>query len=511
MIKLGSTLPGGSAARAQPHLPHRRGSSAATTALVIFGLVFMAVFSALLVVVTGYFSLLMILVLSLCALLLWDFRVGAVALMIFIPLSSTRLMPSFHGLNAQNLLLFGSLVSYGLFRISHKANYRLVDGRLLLCYLVPFVLAGLAGSRNAHMLAQLGFKGEEAVATSQGFILYYVIKPGLLVVMAWLIAAALRESKRPERFITAYTVGAMVPAIFIALYVPLSGVSLSELVNFRSFLSVLGLHANQFAVVLNFGIATLLFAGLATESGRQRLFLLAVVVFLVANLLLTFSRGGYVGLLIIALSYVIYFRDGSKLLIALLVLAIGAFFIPDAVIQRVTLGITHGSHQDLSSGRIEGIWLPLLPRVLDSPVWGHGLLYVARSPLVASGEMMKVEQAHNAYLDLLLDSGVVGLFLVMAFFAKTYRDFRSLAATDPHPMLRGFFRGASVGMLAWLAQAFTDDRLFPNIPQMLFWMAYGVMLARNPQMLKLPRVRRKLHPVSAGVATAVVPVEAGAP
>jgi hypothetical protein len=78
-------------------------------------------------------------------------------------------------------------------------------------------------------------------------------------------------------------------------------------------------------------------------------------------------------------------------------------------------------------------------------------------------------------------------------------------------MLRGFFRGASVGMLAWLAQAFTDDRLFPNIPQMLFWMSYGVLLARNPRMLKAPKLRRKLHKMPATVATAAMPVEVRAP
>jgi O-antigen ligase len=125
--------------------------------------------------------------------------------------------------------------------------------------------------------------------------------------------------------------------------------------------------------------------------------------------------------------------------------------------------------------------------------------------------MMKVEQAHNAYLDLLLDSGVVGLVLIMSFLVKTYRDFRTMASTDPNPMLRGFFRGASVGVLAWLAQAFTDDRLFPNTPQMLFWMSYGVLLARSPQMLKMPKLRRKLHKMPATVATAAMPVEVRAP
>lgn len=491
-----------------PADPRRR--SFAGTAALAFGLIFAALFSSLLIVIAGYFSVLLIVVLMLGALLLYDFRIGAIALMIFIPLSSNRFMPSFHGLNAQNILLFGSIASYWLFRMTHqKVNYRLIDRKLLLCYLLPFLFVGFLGSNNAHALVHLAAKTAEAAAAQEavmsrgGFLLYYVIKPGLLIVMAWMIGAALRESKAPERFITPYTIGALVPAVFIVVYIAVSGVSLGALVNFRSFLSTLGLHANQFAVVLNFSIATLLFAGLGSPSKGRRVVLLSVVAFLCATLLLTFSRGGYLGLMVILLSYVIYFRDGSKVLIALLVLAIGAFFVPDAVIDRVTLGLTHGSHQDLSSGRIDDIWLPLLPRILDNPIWGHGLMYVGRSDLVAGGRMMAVEQAHNAYLDLLLDSGVVGLVLVLTFLYSAYRDFRTLAQTDPDPMLRGFFRGASIGMIAWLLQAFTDDRLFPNIPQMMFWMSYGVMLARHPRMLKQPKVRRRLYKVP--VAEAVAP------
>jgi O-antigen ligase len=323
------------------------------------------------------------------------------------------------------------------------------------------------------------------VSDRRGFLLYYVLKPGLLIAMAWLIAAATRSVKDPRRLITAFAFGAMVPATFIAVYIPASGVSLSQLVNFRSFLSALGMHSNQFAVVLNFGIATLLFAGLAAPTPGRRTFLLSVSAFLAVTLLLTFSRGGYVGLAIIMVAYLLYYRDGSKLLIGLLVLAIGAFFIPDAVIDRATLGVTHGSEQDLSSGRIRGLWLPLLPKVLEAPIFGHGLMYVGRSDLVTGGRMMVAGQAHNAYLDLLLDAGIVGLVLVLAFLYFAHRDFRTMAVSDPDPLMRGFFRGASIGMLAWLVQAFTDDRLFPNQPQMLFWMAYGLMLGRHPRMLKV--------------------------
>jgi len=463
---------------------HRRNNSFKAV-LLMLGLAGMAVISALLVVATSYFSVVFVLVLMLCAALMYDFRVAVVALMVFIPLASTKFLPSFSGLNAQNLLLFGGLASYVLYRMSRKVDYRLIDKTLLWCYLVPFLLAGLVGAQHSHTLARLSLSAQDAITSRGGFILYYVIKPGLLIVFAWLIAAAVRRSAKPDGFISAFTVGALVPALFIAIYVPMSGVSLSQLVNFRSFLSVLGMHANQFAVVLNFGIATLLFAGLASPSSKRKVVMLGVAAFLAGTQVLTFSRGGYLGLALIAVAYMVVFRDPWKLLAALLVLSVAAFFVPDAVVDRVTLGITHGSHQDLSSGRVDELWLPLLPKVLESPVLGHGLMYVGRSDLVISGRMMKAAQAHNAYLDLLLDVGVIGTLLVLYFLGTVYRDFRYMAKNDPDPLMRGFFQGASVGMLAWLLQAFTDDRLFPNQPQMLFWMAYGLMLGRHPKMLRV--------------------------
>lgn len=468
------------------HKVHKR-SNTAKGVLLILALMFGAVVSGFLVVIAGWFSLILFVVLALFALLLYDFRIGVVALMIFIPLSSIKFMPSFNGLNAQNFLIFGTTLSYLLHRMNEKVQYRLLDKQLVLFYLLPFLLVGLWGSNYAHILGELSDKAEEAVGTRSGFILHVVIKPALLIVLGWLIAAGVRESRNPVRFITALAFGAIVPALFIIVYVPAAGISLSDLVYYRSFLSALGMHANQFAVVLNFGIAVSLFTALESPHTGRRTFLLIVTAMLVGTLMLTFSRGGYLSLALIFLCYVVYYRDPSKLFIALLVLAIGAFFIPDAVIERITLGVTHGSHDELSSGRLDGIWAPLLPKVLESPVWGHGLLYVGRSDLVASGRMMPVSQAHNAYLDLLLDSGLLGTTLVLMFFHSAYKKFKTLGKEDPDPIFRGFFRGASVGLLALLLQAFTDDRLFPNTPQMLFWMAYGIMLGRNPAMLKQKR------------------------
>ncbi len=458
---------------------YRRQSLLGTIPLALF-LVFISVIAGLSVIVFGYLSLIVIVVLVLLLALLYDFRIGVVALLIVYPLSATHMIPSYSGLNAQNLLLLGALVSYLLQRMwKQQPPYRLIEPRLLLFYVVPFVLAGLAGSQQ-YLHSQLTSPDTDPVGTPRGFILYFILKPGLLILLSLLIAAAVRESRRGQRFLTPYTIATLVPALLICGLFINGGASLPNLVTFRYFLPVLGLHANQFAVVLNFAIATTLFCGIGAPHGIRKWALLVTSALLSGVLLLTFSRGGYTGFAVILIAYFVYTRDISKLLIGLIILAAGAFFVPDAAVDRITLGVTHGSEDAMSSGRLT-FWPPLLEKVLESPLWGHGFAYVGRSDL---GQILAVGQAHNAYLDLLLDMGVIGMVLVVLFFAGVYRNFRSLSVTDPEPLFRGFFRGASVGLLAMLLQAFTDDHLTPNTPQLFFWMAYGLMLGRHPGMLK---------------------------
>jgi hypothetical protein len=446
--------------------------------LLVGGLIFALLVSGLSIAILGWFSLAVVVVVALCALVVYDFRFGAVALMIAMPLSATKLSPSYSGINVQNILTVFTLLSYLLYRYGHKVRYRLLEPRLLV-YLVVFCAAGLSGSRYAEQIAAAFHDLNAGFGTRPGFLVYYVAKPGLMIVMAWLIGAAVRKSRSPDGFVTAMGFGALVPAVFMAVYFVLTGISLDRLVNYRSFLSALGMHSNQLAVVLNVSIACLLFYALECRAGFRRLWTMGVVVYLSLMLLLTFSRGGYIGFVIILVAYFAQYRDGKRLLLGLIVVSAAAFFIPDAVYDRVTLGVTHGSQEDLSSGRVDNLWLPLLPRVLESPLWGHGLIFVAHSGLPHFAA-----QAHNAWLDLLLDAGILGLVVVLGFYFSMVRSFWRAIDDEPLPQMKGFFRGASVGLVALLVQAFFDDRLFPNTPQLMFWMAYGLYLGRTPKLLK---------------------------
>ncbi len=464
--------------------------------IVIFGV---AAFVGLTIPILEWVGAVLFVTLFLVGVVFFDFRIGVVVLMILYPLSTARLLPSYAGINPLNLALVGTALSYLLHRYNHRVDYRLFDKNLFFLYLLPFFLAGLYGSTRSHELVMIGpALSDMAMTTRTGFLVSYLIKPTLMVVMGLLIAAAVRESKEPRLFLYPFAIASAIPPLFITAYTALSGVGLSQLVSFRSFFSVLGFHANQFAVVINFSIAILLFSAIAAQSTFVRVMLLIFVAFLSGAIALTFSRGGYLGFLVIVIAYFVYNRNWRGLFFGILVVGIAIPLVPDAIIDRITLGVTHGSRDEMSSGRLEGIWAPLLPKVLESPIIGHGALYVGRSELVISGRMQVVYQAHNAYLDLLLDMGLIGLVLVLTFYVTMYRRHKALSVADPDPLLRGFFRGASVGVLTVLVQALTDDRLVPNLPQMFMWMAYGFMLGRQPDM-RQPAVGPDIMKPSPGV------------
>jgi O-antigen ligase len=468
--------------------------------LLLIGSMLFAVIAGLSVVVASWIPLALLFILTIVAYGVYDYRFGVGALMIFYPVSAMSLLPSFSGLNVQNMLflltLFG-LSMRGLFA-GEVVRQKLVDKPLLLLYLLPFFLAAFFGSGHAAALGTGLREAEVRVNSRGGFLLYYVLKPGLFVAFASMVAIAVRNSKKPLRYLTLMAIGATLISLLMWGYFILMGAPLGELVSARSFFSPLGMHSNQLAVFVNTALAMLLFSGIATPSRSRKIIFLMLSAFLVATSLLTFSRGGYIGLVLIIASYFYYTRDFRKLLIGLIAVIGLYFLIPDAVIDRVTIGYTHGSSMDVTSGRLDYIWLPLLGAFFEKPIFGHGLMFAGWSGLVP------VRQAHNAYIDLLVDVGIIGLLCVVSFFLYLHREFRRQSYADEDPTLRGFFRGAAVGVMVMMQQAFTDDRLFPNNPQMLIWMAYGILLGRSAKWLATTHVnlRTPINVRKAGAASA---------
>jgi O-antigen ligase len=195
---------------------------------------------------------------------------------------------------------------------------------------------------------------------------------------------------------------------------------------------------------------------------------------------LTFSRGALLGFMAVNVLFLAWRRSGRVLLAAALLALAAPLLVPEAVFERLGMGFGEGANA-VSAGRLEGLWLPLLPAVLESPVLGHGLgsILWSEAMQVAAVDPTRVIGAthpHNAYLEALLDMGIAGLGLVLAYYLHAYRGLRALGADAAlEPPLAGFFQGAAAGLAALLAVAFFDSSLAPRAEQVYLWLAIGLM------------------------------------
>jgi len=209
---------------------------------------------------------------------------------------------------------------------------------------------------------------------------------------------------------------------------------------------------------------------------------LASMGLVVVALMLTFSRGAFLGFIVVNVLFLLWRRNAKALIFFGLLGVVALFALPEAVYDRVTTGFGHGfgsGSNMISAGRIEFLWLPLLPEISQSPIYGHGLGSILWSEAMRRGAgvtILAVGHPHNAYLQALLDMGIVGLILVCAYFVHLWKGFRALSV-DPalSPTLRGFFLGAAAGLASLLIAYLTDSSLLPRPEQAFLWLAIGMM------------------------------------
>src|SRR5712671_7189284 len=140
-----------------------------------------------------------------CIGILYDFRIGAVLLIMMVPIESSPLIPhilfGIAGLNPVNVTLAATLGSYALHGHQQRAG-ALLPKPLVWLYIVPLLAAGLHGMTHtdeiAPVLLELELLPYSDVA---GYFRDVVAKPMVLVLTAVLVGAAIARSKKPERYL----------------------------------------------------------------------------------------------------------------------------------------------------------------------------------------------------------------------------------------------------------------------------------------------------------------------
>src|SRR6185503_2777652 len=182
-----------------------------------------------------------------CCAVFADFRVGAVLVMLMLPVERSVYFPhsvfGIIGLNPLNLVLAATLASF-LLRGQNLARF--VPKPLFFLVVVPMLIAGLIGMRHVSEIHP-GFYEAMLINFTDAFGYYrdIVVKPLFIVLGALLVGAAVARSQKPERFLAPVILSVWMMSLMSIVFVAVAGMSLGALSmsGSREFFSALGLHA----------------------------------------------------------------------------------------------------------------------------------------------------------------------------------------------------------------------------------------------------------------------------
>ncbi len=225
--------------------------------------------------------------------------------------------------------------------------------------------------------------------------------------------------------------------------------------------------AFYFGMAIPFGI----WLGVCAVPTKRTIFFLGTGILFLADLC-TFSRGGYVGLIVMLIFFGAFsfshmrerisFRQKKKVALVMMVILLFSLLIAPVRNRLMdTLSVTEGSN----SARI-ALWGEAISHIKERPLLGYGL---GNYPLQVkpSTEYREPIYIHNIYLDLWADLGGIGLIFFLGMFLLPVGDF--------------FFRGsfssiafpAVLALVLFLAHSFFENTLFSVhiFPVLLFLIA----------------------------------------
>ena len=221
---------------------------------------------------------------------------------------------------------------------------------------------------------------------------------------------------------------------------------------------------------------------LSAKDWLRRLYYLACCGVMCVCMILTFSRGAWLGLLFAGFVFVLFLQPRLLLLTPLLLVVL-YFVLPDAVINRFA---SIGNLGDSSTSYRVYIWMGTLAMLKDYWMCGIGpgdaafnLVYpkYSYSGIVAP-------HAHNLFLQIVCDAGVVALVVFVLLLFHYFRDLCAAFCREKDLFSRLYQTAAVSGIAGFLVQAMTDYSFYNYRVLLLFWawLALGALLARRGQL-----------------------------
>ena len=210
----------------------------------------------------------------------------------------------------------------------------------------------------------------------------------------------------------------------------------------------------------------------AADNWKKRIVCLIAAGIMGVCLILTYSRGCYLGLLFAAAVFLVLL-DRRFLFLGILAVALCPLYLPESVITRFT---SIGNMADTSTSYRVRIWLGSLAMLKDFGFSGLGYGSEAFNTVYPTYALHGVyaQHAHNLYLQILCDSGIVGLLVFLGLIVSFYRMMLTAIRHARSRRARILQIGGVSAVSGFLVQSMTDYTFYNYRVMLLFFGMLGL-------------------------------------
>ncbi len=213
-------------------------------------------------------------------------------------------------------------------------------------------------------------------------------------------------------------------------------------------------------------------------SKRLRAASAAAAALMALCMVLTFSRGGWLGLIFAAALFMVLL-DRRMIVVGLAAAVVLVFFLPETIISRFT---SIGNLSDGSTSYRLYIWMGTLAMLKDYWMCGIGTgtgAFTSVYPAYSYNAIV-APHAHNLFLQITTECGVWGLLMLLAVIFSFFRCVSGALSRAADKKDRVLLIGALSGMTGFLVQSMTDHSFYNYRVTFLFWIftALGTVIAR---------------------------------
>lgn len=321
------------------------------------------------------------------------------------------------GLKAYNILLVMVILQWLTHRKPDRLNWDLPTFALagVCLYLCVVLYSGLFAFVDFQKLR------DNYDWTRLSFLNDVLLNPLKFLFLGIILYDACRTRQRIVLALISLAVLATITGAYIIKLIPLySLVDPDAILKYRLRIERdMGLHPNDVVSILVPGFWLVFSLLWMAHAKKWKFLLLGAGGIIVTALLLTQSRTGMAAF--VAVGAIIGLIRWRVLTLTMLACAALAFFTLSGLTANWSRGFSESTvaggtvtdWNEVSNGRLL-MWEQAWHDIQLSPLIGHGDYYVERQPF---GTMEVPSHPHNAYLDIWLQSGIVGLSIVMAVFA----------------------------------------------------------------------------------------------